>query len=245
MFNLTHFCVSFRQIVFILGLPILQVVLFCGAIGHDPTGLPLGVVNGAFPLTDADGNVLADADGNPVAGCGVTNETDHFESCRLLAKLFSDDGVLVPTVYPDSAAARADVMVGKVWGFVELDANFDEAYLAGLSQGAELDQATRDEGAVLVRLDHSNKQVLYGLRRTVHDAHREYLMELLARQEDDIPAGVADLPLMFGDAVYGLEDSTFTDFMAPGTVILIVYFLAVALTGDILISEKEDGLMDR
>ena len=34
-------------------------------------------------------------------------------------------------------------------------------------------------------------------------------------------------------------------FMAPGIIILIIYFLAVALTGEAFISERESGLLDR
>ena len=33
--------------------------------------------------------------------------------------------------------------------------------------------------------------------------------------------------------------------MAPGIIILIMYFLAMALTGEVFIIERKDGLIDR
>lgn len=34
---------------FIIGLPVAQIILFCLAIGHDPTGLPIAVANHELP----------------------------------------------------------------------------------------------------------------------------------------------------------------------------------------------------
>ena len=42
-----------------------------------------------------------------------------------------------------------------------------------------------------------------------------------------------------------LQDPSFTEFMAPGIIILIIYFLAVALTGEAFIMERSSGLLDR
>lgn len=35
----------FSVMLFIVGLPVAQIILFCLAIGHDPTGLPIAVAN--------------------------------------------------------------------------------------------------------------------------------------------------------------------------------------------------------
>ena len=51
---------------------------------------------------------------------------------------------------------------------------------------------------------------------------------------------VIDLPMKFNSPpVYVSEDATFNEFMAPGIIIVIVFFLAVCLTGEAFISEKE------
>lgn len=39
------FCSARRVMLFIFALPVMQVILFCLAIGRDPTGLKLAIVN--------------------------------------------------------------------------------------------------------------------------------------------------------------------------------------------------------
>ena len=56
---------------------------------------------------------------------------------------------------------------------------------------------------------------------------------------------VAKTPLDIGEPLYGPAVPNFTDFMAPGIILLIIFFLAVALTGEAFILEKKDGLLDR
>jgi hypothetical protein len=51
--------------------------------------------------------------------------------------------------------------------------------------------------------------------------------------------------LDIGEPIYGPKIPNFTDFMAPGIILLIIFFLAVALTGEAFILEKKDGLLDR
>ena len=53
------------------------------------------------------------------------------------------------------------------------------------------------------------------------------------------------MPLKFNQPIYGSLNPSFTEFMAPGVIIIIIFFLAVALTGEAFISEKQDGLLDR
>ena len=61
----------------------------------------------------------------------------------------------------------------------------------------------------------------------------------------EFPEGIGEAPLQFGAPIYGPDEPNFTDFMAPGIIILIIFFLALALTGEMFIVEKKDGLLDR
>ena len=59
-------------------------------------------------------------------------------------------------------------------------------------------------------------------------------------QDCDMPEDITALPIKFNSPpVYGSEDATFNEFMAPGMIIMIVFFLAICLTGEAFISEKE------
>jgi len=61
----------------------------------------------------------------------------------------------------------------------------------------------------------------------------------------EFPKETGSIPLRFQEPIYGPEEPNFTDFMAPGIIILIIFFLALALTGEMFITEKRDGLLDR
>lgn len=58
--------------LFIIGLPCLQIILFCWAIGHDPTGLKLAIANYEQNTTDPTSCPIS-------TGCNYT-----MLSCRYL-----------------------------------------------------------------------------------------------------------------------------------------------------------------
>ena len=60
-----------------------------------------------------------------------------------------------------------------------------------------------------------------------------------------LPTDLHQDPIVWKEPVYGEKDPSFTEFMAPGIIILIIYFLAVALTGESFISERAGGLLER
>ena len=61
----------------------------------------------------------------------------------------------------------------------------------------------------------------------------------------DLPDELASLPVAFEEPVYGSNEPTFTEFMAPGVILSITYFMAVGLTALSFIIERKEGLLDR
>lgn len=70
---------------FIIGLPVAQIILFCLAIGHDPTGLPIAVAN--HELSES---LLAQQKCPIYEGCNYT-----LLSCRYLEFLKNRSVVVV------------------------------------------------------------------------------------------------------------------------------------------------------
>eukprot|EP00092_Neocalanus_flemingeri_P090968 GFUD01115269.1.p1 GENE.GFUD01115269.1~~GFUD01115269.1.p1 ORF type:complete len:186 (-),score=24.59 GFUD01115269.1:39-596(-) len=60
-----------------------------------------------------------------------------------------------------------------------------------------------------------------------------------------IPEKVTSLPIQFEAPVYGSNEPTFTEFMAPGIILSITYFMAMGLTSISFIIERKEGLLDR
>lgn len=51
--------------------------------------------------------------------------------------------------------------------------------------------------------------------------------------------------LEMGEPAYGDEEPSFTDFMAPGMIVLIIFFLAMSLTTETFVSERSEGRYSR
>ena len=83
----------------------------------------------------------------------------------------------------------------------------------------------------------TNQQVAYTMQKKIADSFSNFMSDLL--KDCDLPEDMADLPLNFNSPVYGSANPNFTEFMAPGIIIIIIFFLAVALTGEAFIAEKQ------
>ncbi|KAK0182407.1 hypothetical protein PV327_000549 [Microctonus hyperodae] len=102
---------------------------------------------------------------------------------------------------------------------------------------------TLDQSEIRVWLDMSNQQIGLMLARNLQYSYRDFAKDLLAKCDENTK--LADVPIQFLDPVYGSNDPSFTDFVAPGVILTIVFFLAVALTSSALIIERMEGLLDR
>ena len=89
----------------------------------------------------------------------------------------------------------------------------------------------------------SNHQVAFTMQKSISDALNNFMSDLLS--DCNFPQDMADIPLHFNTPIYGSSNPSFTEFMAPGIIIIIIFFLSVAATGEAFIAEKQDGLLDR
>lgn len=56
---------------------------------------------------------------------------------------------------------------------------------------------------------------------------------------------LAQLPVRIREPIYGNKQPKFTEFMAPGIILAITYFMAVGLTAISIIMEFREGTMER
>ena len=85
-------------------------------------------------------------------------------------------------------------------------------------------------------MDTTNQQVAFRITNALSDGYVKFTKNLLS--DCDLPLDFADSPIRFNEPIYGSESPNFTEFMAPGIIIIIIFFLAVALTGEAYITEK-------
>ncbi|XP_014212098.1 ABC transporter G family member 20 isoform X2 [Copidosoma floridanum] len=214
--------------LFIFALPVMQVILFCLAIGRDPTGLKLAVVNSEMFWNNKS--------------CPVyDNCTTSFLSCRYLKYL--DNDTIIKEYYPDPESAKEAVRRGKAWGTLYFTENFTDSLVARMLLGKDTDMDSLDQSEIRVWLDMSNQQIGLMLARNIQYSYRDFAKDLLTSCNEN--SKLADVPIQFKKPIYGSNEPSFTDFVAPGVILTIVFFLAVALTSSALIIERMEGLLDR
>lgn len=214
--------------LFIFALPVMQVILFCLAIGRDPTGLHLAIVNHEMNWT--------------TKACPVrTNCSFENLGCRYLSTLPKE--TIIQDHYPDPESAINAVRVGDAWGALYFTENFTDALVARMVLGRDADEETLDQSEIRVWLDMSNQQIGLMLNRDLQLSYRDFAQDLLSSCNQN--PKIADIPIQFKEPIYGSNDPSFTDFVAPGVILTIVFFLAVALTSSALIIERMEGLLDR
>lgn len=214
--------------LFIFALPVMQVVLFCLAIGRDPRGLNIAIVNHEMIFGNMSCPVMED--------CNFS----HL-SCRYLK--FLDNNMMELKYYRDPHSAKNAVRNGDAWGLLYFTENFTDALVARMALGREADDETLEQSEIRVWLDMSNQQIGLILSRELQYSYRDFAKDLLSSCEQNTK--LADVPIQFKDPIYGKKQPKFTDFVAPGVILTIIFFLAVALTSSVLIMERMEGLLDR
>jgi ABC-type multidrug transport system permease subunit len=121
--------------------------------------------------------------------------------------------------------------------------NFTDALVARIALGRDADDETLEQSEIRVWLDMSNQQIGILLNRDLQYTYRQFAQNLLEDCGNNPKLG--DVPIQFKEPIYGTNEPSFTDFVAPGVILTIVFFLAVALTSSALIIERTEGLLDR
>ncbi|XP_057380008.1 ABC transporter G family member 20-like [Daphnia carinata] len=227
-----NFMQTFRNIgmfLFVFLLPALQAIIFCLAIGRDPTFLKMAIVNDE--LDPSEGRV-----------CNYTTDCSYFMySCRYLR--FIDNDTIIQIPYLSLPEAIEATKRGEVWGVVHFGRNFTDELMVRQADGSAASNETIIASQIGVTMDFSNQQISVILQRRLNEAFEDFTNDILKACAYEPTAG--NIPVTFLDPVYGKKDSTYTEFMAPGMILTIVYFIAVALTAGVFISERKEGLLDR
>jgi len=212
------------MLLFIFLLPAVQVIFFCIAIGQEPKNLRLGFVN-----LESD-------------NCSSTDTSCDFSDlgCKFVNAL-ENNAVL--NRYEDVVSGKAAAQDGDIWGLLYFKENFSSAYVSRMTSPVNADQEVLAASTVEVFLDMSNQQVALSLQSLVMQSFDNFTKSIL--DACNFPEDAVSLPIRWGTPIYGDQEPSFTEFMAPGIIILIIYFLAVALTGEAFISERSSGLLDR
>eukprot|EP00095_Tigriopus_kingsejongensis_P012233 snap_masked-scaffold87_size395581-processed-gene-0.4 protein:Tk12233 transcript:snap_masked-scaffold87_size395581-processed-gene-0.4-mRNA-1 annotation:"abc transporter g family member 20 isoform x2" len=234
-------------LIFQFIIPTVQVALFCLAIGRDPRDIVLAVVNDDISTRACDiftsGCIMGNKD--DFMGTYDYNEAHKANlSCRYLS--FLDERIIQPQFFDKLEDALESAKLGKTWGVMHFKKNYTHALYDRLFGMIELqlpNNDTLDQSEIHVYLDMTNQQVGYTIQLRLSESYQSFSQDLLGSCL--IPQDLASLPIAFEEPIYGSNEPTFTEFMAPGVILSITYFMAVGLTALSFIIERKEGLLDR
>ncbi|KAH8362920.1 hypothetical protein KR084_003043 [Drosophila pseudotakahashii] len=218
--------------LFIVGLPVVQILLFCYAIGHDPTGLKLAVAN-----HEMSGEMIMEQFCPVHTGCNQT-----MLSCRYLDMLVKNKSMVVNYVTDDEMAYE-QVRKGKAWAAIVIQPNYTASLMERVEDGRYAEDGTIESSDLAVRMDWSNQQISQLLYRDLQYTFFNFVGDMLS--DCDVNPKLGRVPVDFQEPVYGYRNPNFTDFAAPGVILTIIFFLAVAVTSGAMLIDRNEGMLER
>lgn len=132
------------MMLFIIGLPVAQIIIFCISIGKDPIGLKLAIVN----------NELNNSMEPCIPGTGCDSSQ---LSCRYLQHLQKKTIQFIP--YDSEEEARNAVTKGWAWGAMMFPSNYSQALMARIDYGRNAESWDINYGEVQIVMDMSSKSL--------------------------------------------------------------------------------------
>uniref|UniRef100_A0A182SQH1 ABC transmembrane type-2 domain-containing protein n=1 Tax=Anopheles maculatus TaxID=74869 RepID=A0A182SQH1_9DIPT len=223
--------------VFLFLYPIFQLVSFYIAVGGNPKDLRLGIVNEELTnIRQCFNESLITTYYREDYDCDL-----YKVSCRFMEKL--NRSVAIQEYYDTYEDAYRDARKGKILGFIHFSENFTESLQDVRDNVRDADDGSFHTSEIKVYLDKSDQQITFFIEKKLLQTYREFAESLMT--DCRLPKQLANIPITFETPVYGTFDEEFTDFMAPGVVMTMIFFLATLITATIFITDRLEGVWDR
>ncbi|KAL0277532.1 UNVERIFIED_CONTAM: hypothetical protein PYX00_004782 [Menopon gallinae] len=219
-------------ILFLFVLPVIQVILFCTAIGRDPKELHLAVVNNELDVYQkCDDTLLTSKD------CNFT-----LLSCQYLQYLKNRTSYIQDN-FDALSEAQTAVRRGHAWGIIHFNENYSQSLYERIDLGNRAPEDIVEEADIIINLDMSNQAIGLLIYRDLSYSFLEFIGRVLEKCAWN--PRVVQIPIQFNQPVYGDANPRFIDFTSPGSLLAMIFILAVALTGGSLLTDKGEGTMER
>ncbi|XP_071536858.1 ABC transporter G family member 20 [Panulirus ornatus] len=230
-----NFIRLWRNIGFLLFsflMPPVQTVLFCLTVGGTPYDLPMAIVNQDLGYT------------LPIINLNFNLSHTYIDqlNSRTIDKRF----------YESFEEGYQSVLAGRTWGLVHFNESFTKGviafYLSDSLAGLQPDD--KEQSKINIYMDNTNSQISAALYYELLTSLDKFILAVIGFLSDNLPISISNMsklafPMKIHTPVYGTSGTSFTEFMAPGVILTITYFMAVGLTALSFIIERKEGLLDR
>ncbi|KAM9804100.1 ABC transporter G family member 20 [Neosynchiropus ocellatus] len=167
----------------------------------------------------------------------VNNETSPYGYSHALLGFIDNSSVeQLPMSHKEAFDGIYD---GEYWGVIGFGENFT-SYLTKRMVQRQVSRDVVEGGSVHVWLDFTNRQIALMLQKKLHEAFQSFVDNKMGTM-----SYLVDMPVKFEKPIYGSEDTDFTTFVTPGSVLSITFYLALGLTALSFVLDRKEGLLDR
>lgn len=195
--------------IFLTCFPIFQLVCFYVAIGGNPIGLKLGIV-------DDELGSFSECWNNSLITTHPYNDTCDLNkiSCRFISHI--NDSVAIKHYYSSFDEAYVDAKKGRVMGVIYFAKNFTQSMQDIRDEASYASEGSFDNAEIKIYMDKSDQQLTFFLEKKLMQTYHEFIEKLMGDCKYPIKAG--NIPIDFKDPIYGSIDGVYTDYIAPGVV---------------------------
>jgi len=128
---------------------------------------------------------------------------------------------------------------GRIFCLIKIDKNFS----AGITDSV-LTQVLPDSylSQMHIYMESTKNQISYTIQDQIVESLKNVTLKYLNLFK---PYNKTDYPFIFENKNYNEDKSSFTDYMAPGIALSVIFFLSVASTASNYVLERQLGLIER
>lgn len=179
--------------------PIIQLLFFYWAVGGNPIGLKIGIVNEEIKSYDdcLDKSLITAATAD--YRCRL-----YKVSCQFLIELHDD--VAIKIFYKNLSDAKADAKKGKIIGIIHFASNFTDSLQTVHKLRKHADKGSRTNGKINFYLDQTNQQLSVYIMRKLYETYTSYSETTMVSCK--LPKRLYNIPIEYQQPIFG-ENSFF------------------------------------
>lgn len=234
--NIKQFLRNYGGMSFTFIFPILEILAFLMAVGSDPKDIKLAIINDEARMQQCSNySIEGTAVPYSFSNCNFTNL-----ACRFIDEI--ENPMFEFKYYDSLETAFDDIKHGEIVGVLYMASNFSEAYSNRVNNGRQVSDADIDFGEIKVWLDMSNRQIGASVKARLFRLFQDF--QVSAFKDCQYNELLGRVPLRF-TFEFGVEDEDYTNYMIPGVLLTVMFFLGATLTSTIIVTDRQEGVWDR
>lgn len=223
-------------LLFLFLLPLVQTYFFNLAIGHDPKGLYIAVVNKEMQQRQP-----GECKPEYYEGCFLDNPDDVIMSCAYVDQMKTKEMNILH--YDDVDTALKAVKKNDAWGLLYFPTNYTTSMAIRFVNASRTSDLDVELSTVQAWIDLSDQYIGNMVKANVIFGMQEYLG--IALTKCNVSTKIGTTPISFREPVYGSVNTTFIHYASAAILCLCCYYLPVLLTAGLILTEKKEGMMER